>query len=151
MIDQLYLSLDPVIAESFTMMLGMDVSPSKDWYVPADGEKVYTAMIGLSSEVSVGLHIHCPEFSAVAFTQAMLGTSDPPEECTVVDALGEIANLMGGGLKNAFAPMKEATLSLPSVVGGRGFQICPPRGAELRNRGYFASGNPFDITLFYKP
>ena len=88
------------------------------------------ALVGDDDSLQIGLgstREHC-----VQMARALLGMEpedEDPEDQDVIDALGEMANVVGGGLK---IRMSESTgamqLGLPIMLRG---EVTPARGAEI--------------------
>lgn len=91
------------------------------------GRKTGTMLISLSREVAIGA------------TEALLGYRPTSLNEDVVDAVGEIANMIAG---NAKANLEDATmsLSLPNVIMGKNHVIAFPSGAVTL-------GIPFETSL----
>lgn len=83
-----------------------------------------TAMVGFAGLYNGLLCVHVPQSLALTFTSNMLGM-DVTEICDDVnDALGEIANMIGGSFKHHLSKDgHEVKLSTPSVVAGKDYMI----------------------------
>lgn len=98
-----------------------------------------SAMIGLSGDFSAMLAIHCPAQVGMAIGGAMLGVDLEEVDEDTRDALGEIANMLAGGLKEAFAAENTSLcLAIPTTISGNSYKISAPSGS---NRVLI----PFDI------
>ena len=111
--------------EIFNTMIFMEVSAD----VPLEqGKQVLgchiSAMIGLTGGFSAMLGIHCPEAVGLAITGAMLDMEIEEIDADVKDALGEIANMVAGGLKERFAAEDIALeLAIPTAISGKSYTI----------------------------
>ena len=86
-----------------------------------------SAMIGLTGGFSAMLSIHCPETVGLAISGAMLGIELEEIDTDVKDALGEIANMVAGGLKERFAAENIALeLAIPTAISGKSYTIASP-------------------------
>ncbi|MEM7198786.1 MAG: chemotaxis protein CheX [Planctomycetota bacterium] len=75
-----------------------------------------------------------------------LGDDEAASVDDVRDALGEIANIAAGNLKDAVAA--PSTLSVPSVIETAGFGTEVP-GSSLSNRAWFSCGDEmFSVAVF---
>ena len=117
--------------EIFNTMIFMEISPGE----PLADEKReischVSAMIGLTGDFSGMLSIHCPGPVGLAITGAMLGMDLEEISADVKDALGEIANMMAGGLKEAFAAENIALeIAIPTAISGKSYTISSPSGS----------------------
>ena len=111
--------------EIFSTMVFMDISAA----APLEqGKRVLgchiSAMIGLSGDFSAMLGIHCPEAVGLAISGAMLGMEIDEIDADVKDAMGEIANMVAGGLKERFAAEEiDLELAIPTAISGKSFTI----------------------------
>jgi len=87
-----------------------------------------SAMIGLTGGFSAMLGIHCPEAVGMAIAGAMLGMEIEEIDADVKDALGEIANMVAGGLKERFAAEDiNLELAIPTAISGKSYTIASPK------------------------
>lgn len=83
-----------------------------------------SAMIGLTGGFSAMLGIHCPEAVGLAISGAMLGMEIEEIDADVKDALGEIANMLAGGLKERFSAEDiSLDLAIPTAITGKSYTI----------------------------
>ena len=83
-----------------------------------------TAMIGFAGIYNGLLSVHVPQSLAKIFTSNMLGMEVTEVDDDVNDALGEIANMIGGCFKHHLSKDgHEVKLSTPSVVAGKEYVI----------------------------
>ena len=83
-----------------------------------------SAMIGLTGGFSAMLGIHCPEAVGLAIAGAMLGMEIEEIDADVKDALGEIANMVAGGIKEKFAVGNiDLELAIPTAISGKSYTI----------------------------
>lgn len=83
-----------------------------------------TAMVGFAGLYNGLLSVHVPQSLAMTFTSNMLGMEVEEINEDVNDALGEIANMIGGCFKHHLSrDGHEVKLSTPSVVAGKEYVI----------------------------
>ena len=83
-----------------------------------------TGMVGLAGTYTGILSIHCPQSLALRITSNMLGMDVDEVGEDVNDALGEIANMIGGSFKHHFVKDgHEVKLSTPSVISGGEYEM----------------------------
>lgn len=114
--------------EIFSSMVFMPISTTAPL---AKGAEVIdchvSAMIGLSGDISCMLAIHCPGTVGMAITSEMLGMEVEKVTDDVKDTLGEIANMIAGGLKEAFSAENiDLELSIPTTVTGKSYTVSSP-------------------------
>lgn len=90
-----------------------------------------TAMIGLSGDFNAILGVHCPANVGMAIGGAMLGMELEEVDEDTKDALGEITNMLAGGLKEAFAAKEtDLLLAIPTTISGNSYKLTAPSGSN---------------------
>jgi chemotaxis protein CheX len=83
-----------------------------------------TGMVGLAGTYTGILSIHCPQDLAMKITSNMLGMDVEEIGEDVNDALGEIANMLGGHVKQVLSKGgMDLNLSLPTVIFGSEYSV----------------------------
>jgi chemotaxis protein CheX len=93
---------------------------------PDDKRMQLTAVIGLSGTVRGAVAMAFPLDTAQKVAQRLLGTDGQLSDADVVDALGEVANMVAGSAKAKFEG-HEIYIGLPTVVRGVQYSLEPPR------------------------
>jgi chemotaxis protein CheX len=111
--------------EIFSTMIFMDVTSEAPLEQGKEALGCHvSAMIGLSGGFSAMLGVHCPETVGLAISGAMLGMEIDEIDADVKDALGEIANMTAGGLKERFAAENiDLELAIPTAISGKSYTI----------------------------
>jgi chemotaxis protein CheX len=120
-----------VVENVFQTMLGMQVQPVALPWPPKPHGELITASISLTGSWKGAVLVECGQHEAFRFTTQMIGIDLPTEfNDDVRDAIGELANMVGGNLKSALPG--GVGLSLPTVVWGHDYslQICRAGTAE---------------------
>lgn len=111
--------------EVFSTMVMMDLEDS----FPLE-ESVNTfhcsvsGMVGMAGTYTGILAIHCPQSFALRVTSNMLGMEVDEVGEDVNDALGEIANMLGGHVKMVLSKGgMDINLSIPTVISGEDYTI----------------------------
>ena len=113
--------LELAIKEVFEIMLGCRVTPSAETEHGPHGE--FTAMVGLAGALCGILTVCCNAKTAGLIAKGMLGGTTISED-EVVDALGEICNMITGNFKNKLAGTDErCMLSVPTVISGEEYSF----------------------------
>jgi len=83
-----------------------------------------TGMVGLAGTYTGILSIHCPRTLALLITSNMLGMDVEEVGEDVNDALGEIANMLGGYVKQILSKGGlDINLSIPTVISGEDYTV----------------------------
>lgn len=83
-----------------------------------------TGMVGLAGKYSGILSIHCPQNFALRITSNMLGMDVEEVGEDMNDALGEIANMLGGHVKQVLSKGGlDLNLSIPTVISGESYSV----------------------------
>jgi CheY-specific phosphatase CheX len=103
--------------EVFDTMILISLEPSVPVDRPSDG---LLASITFTGGIEGCLSILCDPPCAQRIAAGMLCAEETPGEAEVIDAMGEVANLIMGGAKTRLLnEVKEIQISIPSVVQGR--------------------------------
>lgn len=83
-----------------------------------------SALLGLSGDLKGMLCIHCPEQGAKAITASLLMMEVEELNEDVTDAMGELANMIAGGLKSRLSSDGRALeLSIPTAIAGVSYTV----------------------------
>jgi len=106
--------------EIFTGMVMMEVSVAGEPLLEmAPLKQSITGMVGLAGIHRGVLAVHFPKQVALDVTGSFLGMEVEEINADVQDAIGEIANMLGGNLKTILSDRgKDIQLSLPSTISG---------------------------------
>jgi chemotaxis protein CheX len=119
-----------VVDAVWRSMLGIETHPV-DGPEPAAGAPVTTASVLISGAFEGGVTLELPSDAGSALAALMFGMDEADVSgVEIVDAVGELANMIGGNLK-ALVP-QPARLSLPSVAEGESYTMSFPGTAVTR-------------------
>ena len=92
-------------------------------------------MIGVHGKVSGFITVNMTDRIAVRAVDGLLQEKFNELNSQVVDATGEITNMVVGGIKSALATTQWAfsQITVPSVIVGQGYSIAYARGLEFLN------------------
>ncbi len=118
--------------EIFTTMVMMDISVAEDIDENYGVlENCITGVVGLTGTIKGVLAIHIPHVVSFAITGNFLGIEVTEVDGDVEDAIGELANMVGGSVKAIFSEKgRDIELSLPSTVSGKEYGFHTIKGAE---------------------
>ena len=113
------------LVEVFETMLSQSAHPAEG-APPTFSERV-TGSIGFGSEhINGALYLHLSAEFANQATSSILGfpAGERPGESEVNDVIGELTNMLAGGLKSAFCDAgAPCGVSTPAIIRGSAFQI----------------------------
>jgi chemotaxis protein CheX len=77
-----------------------------------------TALLGLAGALQGTVFVHCSREQGQIFTARLLGCKpeEVEDEDSMLDAIGEIANMVAGNLKRSFAAPSPFELAVPTVA-----------------------------------
>jgi CheY-specific phosphatase CheX len=121
------------LAEVFETMLSMQAAPRADSEMPSGTDRI-SGTVGFAGETITGgvyLHLTAPFGKQVTATMLGMQLEEVTNDSEVNDVIGEVTNMLGGGLKSwlcdAGAP---CSLTTPAVIRGQSFGITPSAGVE---------------------
>jgi chemotaxis protein CheX len=107
-----------------------------------------TSMVGLAGSHTGILAVHCPKNLALLITSNMLGMEVTEIDDDVNDAMGEIANMIGGDIKHIFSPKgSDINLSIPTAIYGSDYMLESMSSADSLVMPFECSGERFLLTL----
>jgi len=137
--------------EVFASMIFIEIEPQ-----PASDEAVadlhanISSLIGLAGDLKGILAIHCPENVALEITSAMLGMEVDELGEDAKDAIGEIANMVAGGLKVFLSESdKNIEIAIPTTVIGQSIRTAGLSGASRIMVPFTTPTGRFGIELRY--
>jgi chemotaxis protein CheX len=117
------------LVDVFSTMLSLTATPAEEGPLPHYAERV-TGSVGFAGDSVQGVvYLHLSSDFARSAAAAMLGMT--PEEISseeeVNDVIGEVTNMLTGGLKSALCDAgTPCAVSTPAIIRGRSFAIEPP-------------------------
>ncbi|MEI7818135.1 MAG: chemotaxis protein CheX [Desulfuromonadales bacterium] len=111
--------------EVFSAMVMMDVADDFPLKEPVSRFKCsITGMVGFAGTYSGVISIHCPVALALKITSNMLGIDCDEVNDDLNDAIGEIANMLGGNVKQVLSKGGlDVKLSIPTVISGEDYTV----------------------------
>lgn len=136
------------VQEIFSTMIMMEVSASGE--VPTDKTltESISGIIGLAGTHKGVLAIHLPHRVAMAITGSFLGMDVNEMNSDVEDAIGELANMLGGNVKSILSENgRDISLSMPTTISGQQYDFQPTKDAESHIIPCACDAGPFIIEL----
>ncbi|WP_457573030.1 chemotaxis protein CheX [Desulfolithobacter sp.] len=138
-------------SDVFASMIFLDIEPgevleNEDTVL----ESNISSIIGLAGDLKGLLAVHCPGEVAKEITGSMLGMEVKELDEDVKDAIGEIANMVAGGLKTALAGEgKDIQLAIPTAIVGSSVRTSGLSGAQRIVVPFGTPSGDFSIELKY--
>ena len=149
------LNLEQSITEAtldvFASMVFIDITP--DAGADADAPPIQSdlsSIIGLAGDLKGILSVQCPAKVAMGVTGAMLGVEITELGEDAKDAIGEIANMVAGGLKESLAALdKKIELAIPTTAIGKSIRTGGLSGARKALVAFTSPVGRFGVELRY--
>ncbi|MBV5316612.1 MAG: chemotaxis protein CheX [Desulfobulbaceae bacterium] len=136
--------------EVFAAMIFIEITPEKPLEAGAAMEYNLTSLIGLAGDFKGILAIQCPAEVAMGITGAMLGMEVTELGVDAQDAIGEIANMVAGGLKEALTSSgKKTELAIPTTVIGTSIRTSGLSGSSRVMIPFSSPLGQFGVELRY--
>jgi chemotaxis protein CheX len=106
------------------------------------------SILGFAGQISGFLCLHLSRGTACGIASGLLGFELVEVDETVRDAMGEMVNMLAGGLKSYLSSQEEVfTLSIPSIIEGKDYTTYAPGEAECMIFGVSAGEYRFKVQL----
>jgi chemotaxis protein CheX len=111
----------------FKSMLQYDINPDRAYFAEKEAfvEWDISALIALTGEVKGLVALSMKKETASKITAALTG-SDNNSTYDMMDAIGEIINIIAGNVKKSLEDMFHIIISLPKVVSGKAHAVVIP-------------------------
>jgi chemotaxis protein CheX len=135
--------------EIFSSMVMMEIavveSPGADQGSQRDG---ISGIIGLAGTHKGVLAIHIPAVVAMAITGSFLGMEVEQINEDVEDAVGELANMLGGNIKTILSQNgRDIELSLPTTISGQNYDFQTAKDVEVTRLDFATDSGTFTVEL----
>jgi len=117
-----------VTVNTFKEFVGVDVSPRHPHFLDTDKgfEWDISAVIGLSGVVKGAIIISMKQELAIKLTDLLAGEGHSEIDADVVDAIGEINNIIAGNIKPKVPNGDRIVISIPTIIKGKEHSIAWP-------------------------
>ena len=137
------------VVEIFSSMVMMDVSSKGE--VDAGTINLndsISGVIGLAGTHKGCLAIHLPNDVAMAITGNFLGMEVVEINEDVEDAVGELANMLGGNVKSILSEKgRDIELSMPTTISGREYDFQPTKVVDRVVLAFECDAGRFNVDL----
>ncbi|MDR0315459.1 MAG: chemotaxis protein CheX [Treponema sp.] len=134
-LEQLIKPFLDVTLNAFQSFVGCELSPRHPYF--ADPESDFkadisgvTGVIGLSGVIRGAVIVSMSKSTAIKVTDMLIGEPHTELDGDVVDAIGEIVNIIAGNIKQKIAEGDGIVISLPTVIKGKEHSIVWPSNQE---------------------
>jgi chemotaxis protein CheX len=129
--DQLTSYIEPfveVTISTFREFVGCDVSARNPHFMDPEKEFEWdiSAVIGLSGAVRGAVIISMKSDLAIKLTDLLTGMEHNEIDADVVDAVGEINNIIAGNIKPKVPDGDKIVISIPTIIKGKEHSIAWP-------------------------
>jgi chemotaxis protein CheX len=109
----------------FKEFVGSELKVDRPFFADADAANEWdiSAVIGLTGEAKGAVVISMKHSLACKVTKKLTGSEHTSIDDDVVDAIGEIVNIIAGNAKKGLEEEFRLVISLPTIVQGPGHQI----------------------------
>jgi len=117
-----------VTVSTFKEFIGIDISPRHPHFLEPDKpfEWDISAVIGLSGAVKGAVIVSMKSDLAIKLTDLLVGTTHTEVDADVLDAIGEINNIIAGNIKPKVPNGDKIVISIPTIIRGREHSIAWP-------------------------
>ena len=138
--------------EVFTTMIMMEPKDDFPMREPVSRFKCsITGMVGFAGTYSGVISIHCPVSLAMKITSNMLGMECDEVNDDLNDAIGEIANMLGGSVKQVLSKGGlDVKLSIPTVISGEDYTVNSLSDSDCVVIPFLVEGQKFLVGLTLK-
>lgn len=137
------------VVEIFSSMVMMDVTSAGELEASSlSFTDAISGVVGLAGTHKGCLAIHLPHATAMGITSSFLGMDVEEMGEDVDDAVGELANMLGGNIKSILSEKgRDIELSLPTTVSGREYDFQPTKEADRIILKFNCDAGTFSVDL----
>lgn len=138
--------LETATCEVFEMMLGTSLVPMSST-APVSGQGL-TALVGLAGHLCGVVSIACTSSVASRIASKMLGAETNGVDESVLDAMGEICNMVAGGFRSKVVELeRDCNLSVPTVITGADYHLQSLTEGERLEVSLGFEGGPIRVAI----
>ena len=119
------------LMEILSMACGITAQPCEEHGEEVGNDGLITAIIAVMGDVEWSIFLGLPKNTAVSIAEKFAGFEIPFESEDMGDAIGEVANILAGSVKNILDKRGvHVDISLPSVMRADGLHILKKRDSH---------------------
>ena len=139
--------------DTFETMISLPVEKTDEEYNESDPSRSVISTITFTGPIKGVFALQCSMVTAEKIAKAMLmsGPDDPISEAETNDALGEVVNMLIGGVKaRTNDDLSNIQISIPSIIKGVEIQPSMGRSATMTTLSTKVDGQIMKLTFLYK-
>jgi chemotaxis protein CheX len=133
-------------------MLGLKAEPTGEGIAPREDR--VSAIIGIGGETVNGMfYFHFPARFGEVISRRLLqhAEDDPASDQQINDAVGELCNMVAGGLKSELAEYGyDTAISPPSIIRGKSFTIESEPDLEISHFPFLCGEDVLELEVHLK-
>ncbi len=139
--------LTPRTSEVWNSMLGLNLQTADDQHPGTSaGHRRWSGCIALSGEWRGAVTVSCHDPLARIVTGAMFGIEpDAASDAEIQDAIGEMANMLGGQTKQVLGD--RCVLGLPVVIEGDNFEATVPHSHAMVKLRFICESHAVEVSV----
>lgn len=138
--------INGIVESVWTSAMGFSVMEDDPFHLEFEKGTTYGGVVQITGAWDGMLALQCSNALARLATTELMGIpGDEVSESDIHDAVGELANMVGGNFKSLLPG--ECSLGLPVVLDGSGFRITLPGGVQVLRCAYKVQGEPLSVTV----
>jgi CheY-specific phosphatase CheX len=137
--------INEIVTDIWTAMLGFPIQPRSE-PVSADESSTISARVTITGEWDGSLVLNCPDALGREVATAMLQVeNDELTLGTVFDAVGEVANMTAGNVKNLITGL--CRLTTPMVTDEADLSLADPDCAKVFEASFDCGTEAFSVVI----
>lgn len=145
-------AVDQSLRETFEMMVGQSLTikekscPVKRQSLDVILEQAISVVMGWSGDLQGSLCLTLSDLGARRWTNGLIDHDSGEVDQTVVDAVGELGNMVVGGTKRRLTDF-QLTMSLPSVIRAGSASMVFPTNTTPLKMTYDSENEPLTVMI----
>ena len=117
-----------VTVNTFENFVGCEVDARHPHFLDVDKETEWdiSSVIGLSGAIKGAVILSMKKELAIKITELLAGTTPTEIDADVVDAVGELVNIIAGNVKPLIPNGERIVISIPTVIKGKEHSVAWP-------------------------
>ena len=148
--EDLIKAMTEAVTEAFSTTMSIELAQAAE-LPEAVPQAELICSIGLAGTLEGSVSVSLTAKSAAAIVGAMLGCDVAPGSPDVSDGMGEVVNMIAGGIKMRAAALGfNFNVSIPTVVEGKLMHLTVSEDLQKGIRHFSCDRFAFDVELIYK-